>query len=117
MGWRNYYMLLEQYDGDLSKATKEEMAWAAKCNPNTPHDARALAEEKWKTKKRTSQLAAEYEAAGYNSWYSSIDAEVVAENPKCGVCGKDSLRFIGLVKGDSRIAIAHCDNCGHDSEF
>lgn len=48
MGWFQYYKLLEQYDGDLSKATKQEMKWAADGNPNNPHTARALAERKYR---------------------------------------------------------------------
>lgn len=47
MGWYNYYNLLEKYNGDLSKATKQEMTFAARCNPDNPRDARRLAEEKW----------------------------------------------------------------------
>lgn len=47
MGWYNYYSLLEKYNGDLSKASKNEMEFAALCNPNNPFDARRLAEEKW----------------------------------------------------------------------
>jgi len=47
MGWMNYYKLLDQYDGDLSKATRQEMDWAARCNPNDPPSARAIATEKW----------------------------------------------------------------------
>ena len=50
MGWFDYYVLLEKYNGDLSKATKEEMKYAARCNPNNPPDARALAEKKYKEK-------------------------------------------------------------------
>ena len=50
MSWFDYYRLLEKYDGNLEKATKEEMAYAARCNPNNPPDARALAEKKWAEK-------------------------------------------------------------------
>lgn len=48
MGWFQYYRLLEQYSGDLSKATKEEMDWAARGNPNDPQTARDLAEKKYR---------------------------------------------------------------------
>jgi len=48
MGWFAYYNLFEKYNGDLSKATKEEMDFAYRDNPNTPPEARALAEKKWK---------------------------------------------------------------------
>ena len=51
MGWLDYSRLLEKYDGDLSKAAKEELAEAAKANPNNPPDALALAKEKYKLKK------------------------------------------------------------------
>jgi hypothetical protein len=52
MGWYNYFNLLEKYNGDLSKATKKEMDYAAYCNPDNPFDARALAEKKWKEKQK-----------------------------------------------------------------
>ena len=48
MGWINYYNLLEKYNGDLSKATTQELGYAAYCNPNNPVDARNLAEKKWR---------------------------------------------------------------------
>jgi len=47
MGWLTYYHLLEKYNGELSKATKEEMDFAYRDNPNTSPEARALAEKKW----------------------------------------------------------------------
>jgi len=50
MGWYTYYKLLEKYNGDLTKATKEEMDNAYKSNPNTPSRAREIAEEKYNTK-------------------------------------------------------------------
>ncbi len=51
MSWLDYYELLEKYDGDLRRATKEEMSFAARCNPNDPPTARAIAEKTWKAKK------------------------------------------------------------------
>ncbi len=47
MSWRDYYRLLEKYNGNLSKATKAEMKEAARGNPNDPVSARQLAEKKW----------------------------------------------------------------------
>ena len=47
MGWTQYYNLLEKYNGDLSKASKEEMQVAFSGNPNDPESARKLAERKW----------------------------------------------------------------------
>lgn len=47
MSWTDYYFLLEKYGGDLTKATKGEMDWAARGNPNNPSDALALAKEKY----------------------------------------------------------------------
>ena len=44
MSWLDYYELLKKYGGDLSRATKEEMEFAAKCNPNDPPTARRIAE-------------------------------------------------------------------------
>lgn len=52
MSWFDYYRLLERYNGDLSKATDEEMKHCAKCNPSDPPSARALAEKKWQEKER-----------------------------------------------------------------
>lgn len=53
MSWRDYYRLLERYNGDLGKATKAEMASAARGNPNTPEAARRLAERKcWQDRRR-----------------------------------------------------------------
>lgn len=57
MGWIQYYRLLEKYDGDLEKATGEELSWAARGNPNTPEAARALAEEKWEQENRDRRSA------------------------------------------------------------
>lgn len=48
MGWYDYYTLLEKYDGDLSRATKEEMSFAARCNPNDPPTARRIAEDTYR---------------------------------------------------------------------
>ena len=53
MSWLDYYELLKKYDGDLSRATREEMAFAAKCNPNDPPTARAIAEKFWKEESAT----------------------------------------------------------------
>lgn len=47
MGWVNYYHLLEKYDGDISRATPRELAFAARCNPDNPPDALAFAQKKW----------------------------------------------------------------------
>lgn len=51
MGWMDYYRLLEKYNGDLSKASRKEMAAAARANPNTPPAARSLARRKWHEKR------------------------------------------------------------------
>ena len=52
MGWFDYYRLLEKYNGDLEKATEEEMRSAFRGNPNDPPSARALAEKKWEENQR-----------------------------------------------------------------
>ena len=44
MSWRDYFRLLERYNGTLRRATRAELNEAAKNNPNTPAAARALAE-------------------------------------------------------------------------
>jgi|Deesub1362B_J571_1020462.scaffolds.fasta_scaffold01301_5 hypothetical protein len=48
MGWLDYYRLLEKYNGDLSKATEEELEAAARANPNDPATARRMAKEEWR---------------------------------------------------------------------
>ena len=53
MSWRDYYNLLEKYDGDLRKATKEELDYAWRGNPNNPHDALRLAKIKYKEAKKS----------------------------------------------------------------
>ena len=47
MGWFTYYKLLKKYNGDLAKASKEEMDNAYKSNPNTPSAAMELAKRKY----------------------------------------------------------------------
>ena len=51
MGWVNYYDLLKKYDGDLKKATSDEMIFAARCNPNNPSEALKLARKKFEKEK------------------------------------------------------------------
>jgi hypothetical protein len=51
MSWLDYYELLEKYDGDLNRATQEEMLFAAKCNPNDPPTARTIAEKEYARKR------------------------------------------------------------------
>ena len=51
MSWLDYYSLLEKYEGDLTRATIEEMQFAAKCNPNDPPTARAIAEQEYARKR------------------------------------------------------------------
>jgi len=48
MGWIDYYTLLEENNGDLSKAPENDLAWAARCNPNDPESARKVAEKIYK---------------------------------------------------------------------
>jgi len=50
MSWRDYYYLFEKYDGDLTRATGEELDCARRGNPNTPEDARRLAQQEWARK-------------------------------------------------------------------
>lgn len=49
MSWLDYYRLLEKHSGHLEKATKEELRNATRGNPNTPFDARRLAEKKYRS--------------------------------------------------------------------
>lgn len=48
MGWIDYYRLLDQYEGDLSKAKEKELKQAARNNPNDPVTARKIATAKYK---------------------------------------------------------------------
>lgn len=57
MSWLNYYRLLQKYNGDLTKATPDEMDNAYRANPNTPDRARDIAETKWKEKELAIQSA------------------------------------------------------------
>lgn len=52
MGWLDYYNLIESYKGDLSKASKEELDFAARCNPNDPITAKQIAYKKWAEKQQ-----------------------------------------------------------------
>ena len=44
MGWLTYRKLLEVYEGSLSKATKKELAFARRDNPNNWPSALGLAQ-------------------------------------------------------------------------
>lgn len=59
MGWFTYYSLLEKYSGDFNKATQEEKDYAARSNPNNPHDALVLAQKKWDEEQRDNGLCYE----------------------------------------------------------
>jgi hypothetical protein len=59
MGWYDYFTLLERHNGDLSKASVAELAWAARGNPNTPVAARAGAEEAWADRLRGADVDCE----------------------------------------------------------
>ncbi len=48
MGWYTYFRLLEKYNGDLTKATNDEMKDAYLSNPNNPPRALEIAREKFK---------------------------------------------------------------------
>ena len=50
MSWQDYYCLFEKYDGDLSEASKEELDYARRGNPNTPTEALELAQREWARK-------------------------------------------------------------------
>lgn len=52
MGWYTYYKLLKKYEGDLSKATEDEMKDAWLSNPNTPPKALEIARGKYEAEKR-----------------------------------------------------------------
>ena len=46
MGWIDYYNILKEHDS-FDQAPKEQMKAAADANPNTPQDARRLAQQKF----------------------------------------------------------------------
>jgi hypothetical protein len=52
MGWHDYYRLLELYDGDLSRAGKEELEAAAETNRRDPDRDRRIAEKVYWEKTR-----------------------------------------------------------------
>ena len=47
MSWRDFYYLLEKYNGNMDEATDEELKYAVEGNPNEPYSARQLAQRKW----------------------------------------------------------------------
>ena len=52
MSWTEYYTLLIKYDGDLKKATDDELECARLGNPNDPITAQRMADEKFKEAKK-----------------------------------------------------------------
>lgn len=50
MSWTEYYDILHEY-GSFRKAPKREMQSAARGNPNTPHDAMRIAQDKFNEEK------------------------------------------------------------------
>lgn len=69
MGWYNYYLLLDKYEGDLSKATEFELKAAANANPDDPKSALALAEEKY----RENRLAELKKSLNHNNRLKAIE--------------------------------------------
>lgn len=53
MGWYDFYNLLKKYSGDLDKATKEELSFCWRANPDDPLKAREIAEKKWREENNT----------------------------------------------------------------
>lgn len=47
MSWLEYYRLLEKYNGDLQRASGNELAEAARGNPNDPISALTVARRKY----------------------------------------------------------------------
>lgn len=62
-----------------------------------------------------SSLEQEYRSIGYASHHNPMSADSLKEYPECSC--KKHMRYIGLIKGNSQIAIAHCDHCGEENEF
>ncbi|MHC4326194.1 MAG: hypothetical protein ACYSUX_18135, partial [Planctomycetota bacterium] len=52
MGWKDYYILLEKYDGDLSKASEGELEVAAAIGSIDAETSRRIAESEFKRKVR-----------------------------------------------------------------
>lgn len=66
-------------------------------------------------KTKVSKIAKSYRKQGYEPYFQKIDSEIVADFP-CDKCSA-RMRYIGLKKGVSYIAISHCDNCGNEYVF
>lgn len=72
----DYYRLLELYEGDLSKATGEELKIAANRNPNNPVAARTIAENKYRKDYKRSKCC---------------KARMVNGGVQCEACGSNGL--------------------------
>lgn len=80
-------------------------------------DARlAAAEDDFERRsEQVSGLEQMYREAGYYSYHNPIDSEIASNEP-CENCGATP-NYIGMKKGDSYIAICHCNKCGLEFEF
>lgn len=58
MGWMDYYRLLEKYDGNFKKASRQEKREAARANPNDPFSARMLATQKYREAQKEAEALA-----------------------------------------------------------
>lgn len=105
MSWLDYYELLEKYDGNLNRATKDEMSFAAKCNPNDPSSARAVAESAWLKTRCPNPLPFPHE----------VSCQCCRDRRRCNYCGKNSTEWRGHgphVDGwPDRCTNGRCLNC------
>lgn len=90
MSWRDYYSLLEKYNGNLSKATRSELRVAAIRNPNQPYEARRIAQQEWQRNHPHS-----YEVKHF--WHKRNGHAFTARCPSCKArnhlsCGYDITR-------------------------
>ncbi len=56
--------------------------------------------------------------AYFKNHFSSIDAEVVAENAECDLCGSNNTSYRGYsTESGSYVALIICAECGHHAGF
>lgn len=99
MGWYTYFKLLQKYNGDLYKATDDEMHDAALSNPNTPPRALEIAREKYDQEQYQKQTELIY--CSICEYGTGVDEAgrlmctnmkglgcKIGEARKCSVCGR-----------------------------
>jgi hypothetical protein len=59
MSWFTFYKLLRKYDGDINKASPNELRCADRANPGNPFAALRMAREKYQAEREREELEAQ----------------------------------------------------------